>query len=87
MAIKEFYSKSLDLIIVMAKNTIQTEYTVYIEILRSTNRINSNQKYEVTLRGLESELLLVSIKNYQAMQLDEKADIQIHYRLVVVGSL
>ena len=82
--IKVFTSKNQDIKIVMVQNNSMKEYLAIAEVTRAVNRINSSRKYEVLVKPQESELLLLSIKNYGAIQVDEKVELQLLYKLSAV---
>ena len=79
--IKIFTSKHLDIKIAMVQNNSMKEYVASVEVLRSVNRINSSRKFEVLVKPQESELLLLSMKNYNAIQVDEKVELQVAYKI------
>ena len=81
--VKVYTGKYIDIKIYTVQNTANSDYLLHASIIRSTLRIDTDTKCEILVKPQETELILVSLFDYQNGSVEDpsKTSIQLTFKL------
>lgn len=83
--VRSYLSKTIDLQIVTVQNNTNAEYIVSAKIIKSIGRLDSEQYNELIVKPGDTELLLLSLKNYQNIQTAERSELETAFKVASRG--
>lgn len=75
--IRSYLSKSVDLQILTVQNNTSFEHIVSAKVIKSIGRLDSESYNELIIKPGDTELLLLSLKNYQNIQTLERSEFEV----------
>ena len=83
--VRSYLSKTLDLQIVTVQNNTSFEHIVSAKVLKSVGRLDSEQYNEIIVKPGDTELLLLSVRNYQNVQTAERSELETAFKVASRG--